>query len=62
MQPNWKGVYPAITTKFTADDKLDMDLFVKGLDAQVNAGVDGIIMLRVSSIIGGDGGILSLID
>jgi 1-pyrroline-4-hydroxy-2-carboxylate deaminase len=27
MQVNWKGVYPAITTKFTDDDKLDLELF-----------------------------------
>ena len=26
---NWEGVMPAITTKFTNDDKLDIDLFNK---------------------------------
>jgi 4-hydroxy-tetrahydrodipicolinate synthase len=44
MQPNWIGVYPAITTKFTADDKLDMDLFMKGMQAQMDAGIDGVIL------------------
>jgi dihydrodipicolinate synthase/N-acetylneuraminate lyase len=44
MQFDWKGVFPAITTKFTADDKLDMPLFEKNLQAQLNAGVNGIIL------------------
>jgi 4-hydroxy-tetrahydrodipicolinate synthase len=44
MQPQWKGVYPAITTKFTSDDKLDMNLFLKGIQAQVDAGVDAVII------------------
>jgi dihydrodipicolinate synthase/N-acetylneuraminate lyase len=44
MQPDWKGVYPAITTKFTADDQLDMPLFEKNLQFQLDAGVNGIIL------------------
>ncbi|MES2331368.1 MAG: dihydrodipicolinate synthase family protein [Bacteroidota bacterium] len=44
MQINWKGVFPAITTKFTADDQLDLPLFEKNLDAQLDAGVNGIIL------------------
>jgi len=40
----WKGVYPALTTKFTADDRLDLPLFKKSLDAQVAAGVHGVIL------------------
>ncbi len=40
----WKGVFPAVTTKFLADDSLDFDLFEKNLDAQINAGVNGIIL------------------
>lgn len=40
----WKGVYPALTTKFTADDRLDLPLFKKNLDAQVAAGVHGVIL------------------
>ena len=35
---------PALTTKFTADDKLDLSLFEKNLDAQLAAGVNGIIL------------------
>lgn len=40
----WKGIFPALTTKFTADDQLDLPLFEKNLIAQINAGVDGIIL------------------
>ena len=29
---------PAITTKFTDDDKLDLDLFNKNINAQLDAG------------------------
>ena len=44
MQVTWNGVYPAITTKFTEDDKLDLELFSKNLEAQLNAGIDGIVL------------------
>jgi dihydrodipicolinate synthase/N-acetylneuraminate lyase len=44
MQPKWKGVYPAITTKFKADDSLDIDLFLHNIDVQVKSGADGIII------------------
>ena len=44
MNVNWDGVYPAITTKFTNDDKLDMDLFIKNMNEQIEAGIDGIVL------------------
>lgn len=44
MSIQWKGVFPALTTKFTADDKLDFNLFEKNLKAQLDAGVEGIIL------------------
>jgi 4-hydroxy-tetrahydrodipicolinate synthase len=44
MKPTWQGVYPALTTKFTADGRLDLGLFGKNLDAQLAAGVHGIIL------------------
>jgi 4-hydroxy-tetrahydrodipicolinate synthase len=44
MSLNWQGVFPALTTKFTADDKLDLPLFEKNLHAQLDAGVNGIIL------------------
>jgi 4-hydroxy-tetrahydrodipicolinate synthase len=44
MAINWTGVFPALTTKFTADDKLDLPLFEKNLMAQLDAGVNGIVL------------------
>jgi 4-hydroxy-tetrahydrodipicolinate synthase len=44
MSINWNGVFPALTTKFTTDDKLDLQMFKKNLDAQLKAGVHGIIL------------------
>ena len=36
---NWEGVFPAMLTPFTADDKLDFALFEKNVNAQVEAGM-----------------------
>ncbi|MBS1496481.1 MAG: dihydrodipicolinate synthase family protein [Bacteroidetes bacterium] len=44
MTVEWKGVMPALTSKFTKDDSLDLPLFKKNLDAQLEAGVHGIIL------------------
>ncbi len=44
MAIQWKGVFPALTTKFTSDDKLDFPLFEKNLHAQLEAGVEGVIL------------------
>lgn len=44
MHFEWKGVFPALTTQFTANDELDMPLFEKNLAAQLDAGVDGVIL------------------
>ncbi|MFY0654028.1 MAG: dihydrodipicolinate synthase family protein [Cyclobacteriaceae bacterium] len=44
MKVNWVGVYPAITTQFTDDDKLDMPIFKKNIRFQVESGVDGFIL------------------
>ena len=40
----WKGVFPALLTPFTADDQVDIIMFEKNLDAQVEAGIHGIII------------------
>jgi dihydrodipicolinate synthase/N-acetylneuraminate lyase len=40
----WKGVFPAVTTKFTENDELDFDAFDKNIEAQIEAGVDGIVL------------------
>ena len=44
MSFEWKGVFPALLTPFTADDKLDLQMFEKNLAAQLSAGVHGIII------------------
>ncbi len=44
MSIEWKGVFPALTTKFTPSDQLDLPLFEKNLDAQLDAGVHGIVL------------------
>lgn len=44
MSFEWKGVFPALLTQFTKDDKLDLDMFEKNLAAEVEAGVHGIII------------------
>ena len=40
----WEGVMPAVTTKFTKDDTLDLAMFEKNIKAQMDAGVHGIIL------------------
>ncbi len=53
----WQGVYPALTTKFTVDDKLDLRLFKQNLKAQLDAGVEGIVLggtLGESSVLSTD--------
>jgi dihydrodipicolinate synthase/N-acetylneuraminate lyase len=44
MNIKWQGVFPAMTTKFTPEDKLDLPLLAKNIEAQVEAGIDGIIL------------------
>jgi dihydrodipicolinate synthase/N-acetylneuraminate lyase len=40
----WEGVMPAITTQFDENHQLDLKTFQKNLDAQIEAGVHGIIL------------------
>jgi len=40
----WKGIFPALTTPFTVNDELDLPMFEKNLDAQLDAGVHGVII------------------
>ena len=44
MEFSWKGVMPAVTTKFTDNDQLDMEMFSVNINAQLKAGVHGIIL------------------
>lgn len=40
----WEGVWPAVTTKFNADFSIDRAWTGKNIEAQIAAGVDGIIV------------------
>ncbi|MBP93169.1 MAG: dihydrodipicolinate synthase family protein [Flavobacteriaceae bacterium] len=44
MSMQWKGVMPAVTTKFTNDDELDLKAFEINIKAQLEAGVHGIVL------------------
>lgn len=44
MSLQWKGVMPAVTTKFTNDDTLDLIMFETNILAQLDAGVHGIVL------------------
>jgi 1-pyrroline-4-hydroxy-2-carboxylate deaminase len=44
MNFEWKGVFPALLTPFTKDDQLDLAMFEKNLQAQLDAGIHGIII------------------
>jgi 4-hydroxy-tetrahydrodipicolinate synthase len=44
MSIQWNGVMPAVTTHFTKDDTLDLDLFKVNIEAQLAAGVNGIVL------------------
>ena len=41
----WQGVFPAITTKFNeADDSLDLNTLASHIEAQLEAGIHGLVM------------------
>jgi len=44
MSVQWEGVMPAVTTKFTDNDTLDIPMFEMNIRAQVAAGVHGIVL------------------
>ncbi len=44
MKFDWKGVMPAVTTKFTEEDTLDLAMFEHNIKAQLDAGVHGIVL------------------
>ncbi len=45
MKATWQGVYPAMTTQFRTDQSLDLEATAHHLNALVEAGVNGLIML-----------------
>ena len=44
MKFEWRGVFPAVSTPFTQDDDLNLDMFSKNINAQIEAGVNGIVI------------------
>ena len=42
---DWQGIYPALTTKFTAADEIDWEAMEKHLAFQLDGGVHGLIVL-----------------
>lgn len=44
MHIKWEGVMPAVTTKFTQEDTLDLKMFELNIMAQLDAGVSAIIL------------------
>lgn len=44
MDFKWEGVMPAVTTKFTSEDKLDLKMFGVNIRAQIDAGAHGIVL------------------
>src|SRR5947209_2068667 len=45
MTVSWRGVFPAVTTQFRADQSLDLDATCRHLERLIQAGVHGIIMI-----------------
>ena len=44
MNIKWKGIMPAVTTKFLENDKLDLKTFKINIEEQLSAGVHGIVL------------------
>jgi 4-hydroxy-tetrahydrodipicolinate synthase len=44
MAFEWKGVFPALLTPFTKDEQLDLSMYETNLQAQLDAGIHGIII------------------
>jgi len=42
---DWTGIFPALTTKFTSNDRLDLQSMERHMNGQLNAGADGLVVL-----------------
>ena len=51
MEVTWKGVYPAITTKFHEDGRLDLEALKENLKKQIEAGIHGIVVAGEDEIV-----------
>ena len=45
MEVTWKGVFPALTTQFRADQSLDLAATARHLETLIGAGIHGVILL-----------------
>ena len=45
MVPSWRGIYPAVTTQFHSDYRLDLEATKRVVDNLINDGVHGLVML-----------------
>src|SRR5438046_86173 len=43
--PNWKGVFPAVTTQMRRDQSLNLEATARHIEALLAAGVQGLVML-----------------
>lgn len=41
---SWEGIYPAVLTPFTKEGEIDFEMFARNTEAQIQAGVHGIIL------------------
>ncbi len=44
-RPHWHGVFPAVTTQFRTDQSLDLEATARHIEALVQAGIHGLIVL-----------------
>jgi dihydrodipicolinate synthase/N-acetylneuraminate lyase len=42
-QPRWQGVFPAVTTKFHADERIDAEGTARHIDFQIRNGIHGLV-------------------
>lgn len=42
-QPRWQGIFPAITTKFHADESIDAECTARHIDFQIRNGIHGLV-------------------
>ncbi|MBW8714417.1 MAG: dihydrodipicolinate synthase family protein [Variovorax paradoxus] len=42
-QPRWQGIFPAITTKFHADESIDAEGTARHIDFQIRNGIHGLV-------------------
>lgn len=40
----WHGIYPAVLTPFKENQEIDYDMLLKNMNAQIDAGINGVVM------------------